>query len=151
VLTPYCFHFTKCYPRYIGFRQVQIQPSILTVRLSIYKSVLAIDCPSSRIQLVATTFEAFTELSSKFEENQRESLRAIAVSFYSGMLLKTVMAHIIDSNLDMLKAESTAIDLASSILPSLKRLLSPPSPAALAYAKTAHAFLSQCVVNIDTS
>ncbi|KAF4622079.1 hypothetical protein D9613_008980 [Agrocybe pediades] len=90
-----------------------------------------------RINLISSCLTAFTSIASGINSSQREDVRAVAIVLYG----------------DLLKDESSEIDLVSPTLPALKALLSlPPAPGSEdkeRYSGLIHALLSATLLNID--
>ncbi|KAF8916460.1 clathrin-coated vesicle protein [Mucidula mucida] len=92
---------------------------------------------SDRIKMITACFSAFTNIALTVTTNQREDIRGVAILLYS----------------DLLKDESSDIDLVGPTLPSLKGLLDLPTSTARdareRYGRLVHALLSSCLLNID--
>ncbi|RDB24443.1 HEAT repeat-containing protein 5B [Hypsizygus marmoreus] len=90
-----------------------------------------------RIRMIIAAFAAFHAVGTSITSSQREDVRGVAVLLYN----------------DLLKDESSEIDLVGPTLPALKMLLDlPPSPVSNTedrYARLVHGLLSSCLLNID--
>ncbi|TFK60204.1 clathrin-coated vesicle protein [Pluteus cervinus] len=90
-----------------------------------------------RISMITTAFASYVAIAQAINTIQREDIRGVAILLYS----------------DLLKDESSEIDLVGPTLPSLKNLLSMPfSPARDSrehYERLVHGLLSACLTNID--
>ncbi|KAG6853042.1 hypothetical protein C0991_007298 [Blastosporella zonata] len=93
---------------------------------------------SDRIQMITSAFSACYAVAFSIDSSQREDVRAVAVLLYS----------------DLLKDESSEIDLVGPTLPALKMILidlpPPTNPNAKdLYGRLVHGLLSSCLLNID--
>ncbi|KAH9916212.1 clathrin-coated vesicle protein [Fomitopsis serialis] len=92
--------------------------------------------PLDKAKLINATFEAFVKISSSFGTRQREEFRAIGITLYG----------------DLLKDETSEVDLVGPTLQSLKILLDKPADLVDTdnkYEKAIHGILSACLVNVD--
>ncbi|TFY58733.1 hypothetical protein EVJ58_g6238 [Rhodofomes roseus] len=92
--------------------------------------------PLDKVKLINATFEAFIKISSSFGISQREEFRAMGITLYS----------------ELLKDESSEVDLVGPTLQSLKSLLEKPADLVDTdekYEKVIHGILSACLVNVD--
>ncbi|PPQ91330.1 hypothetical protein CVT25_003770 [Psilocybe cyanescens] len=92
---------------------------------------------ADRIVLLSTCLLAFTSIAASINSSQREDVRGVAALLYN----------------DLLKDESSEIDLVGPTLPALKGLLDLPvgndPEDKERYSKLVHALLSACLLNID--
>ncbi|KAF8966949.1 clathrin-coated vesicle protein [Flammula alnicola] len=93
---------------------------------------------SDRIALISSCISAFASIAASIGTSQREDVRGVAILLYS----------------DLLKDESSEIDLVSPTLPALKTLLDIPvshrPEERERYSRLIHALLSACLLNIDS-
>lgn len=91
--------------------------------------------PADRITLIKTSFETLLSIGSSFEAKIQEEVRAVAISLYG----------------DLLRDETSDIDLVGPTLPALKSLLTPgPNYEATEFfQRVVHGLLSSCLLNID--
>ncbi|KDR82328.1 hypothetical protein GALMADRAFT_237575 [Galerina marginata CBS 339.88] len=93
---------------------------------------------SDRIVLISTCLSAFASIAASVNTSQREDIRGVAILLYN----------------DLLKDESSEIDLVGPTLPALKTLLDLPVVAGPddrdRYSRLVHALLSACLLNIDS-
>ncbi|CAA7266119.1 unnamed protein product [Cyclocybe aegerita] len=93
---------------------------------------------SDRIALISAALSAFASIAGSITSTQREDVRAVAILLYA----------------DMLKDETSEVDLVSPTLPSLKLLLDLPVSQGPddkdRYSRLIHALLSACLLNIDS-
>ncbi|KAG6888099.1 hypothetical protein C0995_010705, partial [Termitomyces sp. Mi166 len=93
---------------------------------------------SDRIKMITTAFLAIYAVASSINSSQREEIRSVAILLYG----------------DLLKDESSEIDLVGPTLPALKTILvdlpltSGPGNQDL-YERLVHGLLSSCLLNID--
>lgn len=85
-----------------------------------------------RIQLIIASFNAYMVLIERYSESQKSSLQAVALTLYS----------------ETFRPDFHNPDMTISLLPALKSLLTPIANVST-YSTTVHAFLSQCITNID--
>ncbi|KAJ6450153.1 clathrin-coated vesicle protein [Mycena sanguinolenta] len=98
-------------------------------------SIIRGDVPD-RIKMIMGAFAAFVSIATSIKSGQREDVRAVGILLYS----------------ELLKDESSEIDLVGPTLPALKSLLDFPtsSPdAADRYSRLVHGLISACLLNID--
>ncbi|KAJ7675207.1 armadillo-type protein [Mycena rosella] len=98
-------------------------------------SIIQGDVPD-RIKMIMATFSAFVSVGTSIKSLQREDVRAVGILLYS----------------ELLKDESSEIDLAGPTLPALKSLLDlpPASPDANdRYSRLVHGLISSCLLNVD--
>ncbi|GLB35175.1 putative clathrin-coated vesicle protein [Lyophyllum shimeji] len=92
---------------------------------------------SDRIKMISSAFSAIHAVAASINSSQREDVRAVAILLYS----------------ELLKDESSEIDLVGPTLPVLKTLLDlPPSAHSSThhgYERLVHGLLSSCLLNID--
>ncbi|KAG6857124.1 hypothetical protein H0H87_009256 [Tephrocybe sp. NHM501043] len=94
---------------------------------------------SDRIQTITSAFNALYAVGFSINSLQREDVRAVAVLLYS----------------DLLKDESSEIDLVGPTLPALKLMLLDLPPASVtednqdSYGQLVHGLLSSCLLNVD--
>lgn len=107
--------------------------------------------------MITTAFAAFTAVASTTQSNQREDVRAVAILLYSGNTFLSV-SPIYSSNLppsftELLKDESTEVDLVGPTLPALKALLDIPvyttPDAKNKFGRLVHGLLSACLLHVD--
>ncbi|KAF9474335.1 clathrin-coated vesicle protein [Pholiota conissans] len=93
---------------------------------------------SDRITLISTCITAFTTIAASISTSQKEDIRGVAILLYT----------------DLLKDESSEIDLVSPTLPALKSLLDLPAShrpeERERCSRLIHALLSACLLNIDS-
>jgi hypothetical protein len=111
--------------------------------------------PSDRIAVISSAIAAFTSIANSITSSQREDIRSVAVLLYTG---KTIFFCDQSSNLsslhaDLLKDETSEIDLVGPTFPALKALLNlPVAPGPdnkERYDRLIHALLSTCLRHID--
>ncbi|KAJ7637580.1 clathrin-coated vesicle protein [Mycena polygramma] len=98
-------------------------------------SIIQGDVPD-RIKMIMATFTAFVSVGTSIKSSQREDVRAVAILLYS----------------ELLKDESSEIDLAGPTLTALKSLLDIPTASPDAgdrYSRLVHGLISACLLNID--
>ncbi|KAG6906802.1 hypothetical protein DXG01_012050 [Tephrocybe rancida] len=110
---------------------------------------------SDRIKMISSAFSAFYAVGLSIDSSQREDVRAVAVLLYSGMS-DTFPARetTLDLSPELLKDESSDIDLVGPTLPSLKMMLldlprSDSSDTEDLYGRLVHGLLSSSLLNID--
>lgn len=86
---------------------------------------------------------------STLQSSQREDVRGVAIMLYTGKLSTTDCLACLLTTVELLKDESTEIDLVGPTLPALKSLLEFPQQDKALYARLVHALLSACLLNID--
>lgn len=109
---------------------------------------------ADRIALLSTCLSAFTSIGASITSSPREDVRGVASLLYNG---KYFRAHICSIRWhhfeDLLKDESSEVDLVGPTLPALKGLLDLPvgnDPEDKdRYSKLVHSLLSACLHNID--
>ncbi|KAF9444651.1 clathrin-coated vesicle protein [Macrolepiota fuliginosa MF-IS2] len=93
--------------------------------------------PADRIALINTAFATLAAIASSIDTIQREDVRSVATLLYS----------------ELLKDETSDIDLISPTFASLKAILSIPvlseGDSGQRYQRVVHALLSSCLLNID--
>lgn len=109
---------------------------------------------TDRTLLIRTAFETFSSIASSFDSALQEEVRTVAVSLYGGTSCAPFGCLVSSSSfvVDLLKDETSHVDLAGPTLQSLKSLLSkPPSnPRAIEqFTRLVHGLLSACLINID--
>ena len=110
--------------------------------------------PSDRIAVISSAIAAFTSIANSITSSQREDIRSVAVLLYTG---KTNFLHskfqLSSLHTDLLKDETTEIDLVGPTFPALKALLNlPVAPGPdnkERYNQLIHALLSTCLRHID--
>ncbi|KAF7337120.1 Clathrin-coated vesicle protein [Mycena venus] len=98
-------------------------------------SIIQGDVPD-RIKMIMATFAAFVSIGTSIKSLQREDVRAVGILLYS----------------ELLKDESSEIDLAGPTLTALKSLLDIPTVSPDAgdrYSRLVHGLISSCLLNID--
>ncbi|KAJ6526020.1 clathrin-coated vesicle protein [Mycena capillaripes] len=100
-------------------------------------SIIQGDVPD-RIKMIMATFAAFVSVGTSVKSLQREDVRTVGILLYS----------------ELLKDESSEIDLAGPTLTALKSLLDLPLPTASPdaidrYGRLVHGLISACLLNID--
>lgn len=95
-------------------------------------------------------------MASSIESTRREEIRAVAILLYSGasIFLAPCFLGCNEIALDLLKDESSEIDLVGSTLPALKTILvdlplAPGPSSQESYERLVHGLLSSCLLNID--
>ncbi|KAK0495924.1 clathrin-coated vesicle protein [Armillaria luteobubalina] len=92
---------------------------------------------ADRIKMITACFSAFGSIAASLNTSQREDIRGVAILLYS----------------EMLKDESSEIDLVGPTLPCLKALLDLPTSAARdskdRYGRLVHGLISACLLNVD--
>lgn len=100
-----------------------------------------------------TAFTSFTTIATAIHSNQREDVRSISILLYSGNEHFILSADIADAFLELLKDESSEIDLVGPTLPALKALLDIPvynTPEAKEkFERVVHGVLSACLLHVD--
>ncbi|KAF7335364.1 Clathrin-coated vesicle protein [Mycena sanguinolenta] len=89
-----------------------------------------------RIKMIMGAFSAFVSIATSIKSVRREDVRAVGILLYS----------------ELLKDESSEIDLAGPTLPALKSLLEFPTASPDAsdrYGRLVHGLISACLLNID--
>ncbi|KAI1790592.1 clathrin-coated vesicle protein [Ganoderma leucocontextum] len=92
--------------------------------------------PTEKVKLIIAAFEAFSTVAASFGPSQREDFRALAITLYC----------------DLLKDETSELDLVGPTLQALKSLLDRPANLPdpdSKYGRLVHGLLSACLVNID--
>ncbi|KAJ7767277.1 clathrin-coated vesicle protein [Mycena metata] len=98
-------------------------------------SIIQGDVPD-RIKMIMATFGAFVSVGTSIKSLQREDVRAVGILLYS----------------ELLKDESSEIDLAGPTLTALKSLLDLPTASPDAsdrYSRLVHGLVSACLLNVD--
>lgn len=116
-------------------------------------SILEGDTPD-RVKMIMAAFSAFSSISASVTSSQREDVRGVAILLYSGMQHRyCYWIYILMCFLDLLKDESSEIDLVGPTLPALKGILDLPTEsltqAQEGYGRLVHGLLSACLLNID--
>ncbi|KAG5643615.1 hypothetical protein DXG03_000582 [Asterophora parasitica] len=92
---------------------------------------------SERVNMITSAFFAFHAVANSINSSQREDVLSVAILLYS----------------DLLKDESSEIDLVGPTLPALKLMLDlPPSAGSEnrdVYGRLVHGLLSSCLLNVD--
>ncbi len=99
--------------------------------------------------MLNTAFVAMTKVMSALQSSQREDVRGVAIMLYTGKVNKTDCLACLLTTVELLKDESTEIDLVGPTLPALKSLLEFPQQDKALYTRLVHALLSACLLNID--
>ncbi|KAH9922323.1 clathrin-coated vesicle protein [Epithele typhae] len=92
--------------------------------------------PAEKVRLIISAFEAFSAVAVTFGTSTREDFRALAVTMYC----------------DLLKDETSELDLVGPTLQALKALLDRPanySDPENKYGKVVHGLLSSCLMHVD--
>ncbi|KAF9499159.1 clathrin-coated vesicle protein [Pleurotus eryngii] len=93
--------------------------------------------PAERARMLMAAFTAFATIAASIKSSQREDVRSVGILLYS----------------ELLKDESSEVDLVGPTLPSLKILLDLPvhgkPEAKEKFGKTVNALASACLLNID--
>jgi HEAT repeat-containing protein 5 len=111
------------------------------------------DAPD-RIKMIVTAFAAFTSVATAIQSNQREDVRSVAILLYSGKKRRiSQFDHRPNAFPELLKDESSEIDLVGPTLPALKALLSVPiydtPDAKNKFGRLVHGLLSACLLHVD--
>jgi hypothetical protein len=90
---------------------------------------------ADRVTLIKTSFDALLSIGSSFDAKIQDDVRAVAISLYS----------------DLLRDESSEVDVVGPTLPVLKSLLTPGSTYKVTefFQRVVHGLLSSCLLNID--
>ncbi len=111
---------------------------------------------ADRIKMITACFSAFGSIAASLNTSQREDIRSVAILLYSGMSNRQLFSMKGTTNSmipEMLKDESSEIDLVGPTLPCLKALLDLPTSAARdskdRYSRLVHGLISACLLNID--
>jgi hypothetical protein len=107
-----------------------------------------------RIKMIMTAFAAFTSIATAIQSNQREDVRSVAILLYSGTKHRISCSdHRPDAFTELLKDESSEIDLVGPTLPALKALLGIPvynaPDAKNKFGRLVHGLLSACLLHVD--
>lgn len=112
---------------------------------------------TDRITLISSCISAYASIASSVTSAQREDIRGVGIVLYGGMCIRAPHINVTNSphTSDLLKDESSEIDLVSPTLPALKNLLDVPVARANEaekgrYSSVIHALLSACLLNIDS-
>lgn len=105
--------------------------------------------------MIGTCFSAYANIAASVNTSQREDIRGVGILLYSGAY---TLFHVGWCSpivrVDMLKDESSEIDLVGPTLPSLKALLDLPMSTTRdskeRYGRAVHALISACLLNIDS-
>ncbi|PIL25912.1 hypothetical protein GSI_11665 [Ganoderma sinense ZZ0214-1] len=92
--------------------------------------------PAEKVKLIIAAFEAFSTVAASFGPSQREDFRALAITLYC----------------ELLKDETSELDLVGPTLQALKSLLDRPANIPdpdSKYGRLVHGLLSACLVNMD--
>ncbi|SRR6266404_831484 len=97
------------------------------------------------------SFDTLLSIGSSFEAKIQEEVRAVAISLYGGMLTDRYFLCCMLSNVDLLRDETSEIDLVGPTLPALKSLLTPGLNYKVTefFERVVHGLLSSCLLNID--
>ena len=135
-------------------RAVLVSLSLLSVLLLTGK--YAESQPSDRIAVISSAIAAFTSIANSITSFQREDVRSVAVLLYSGKInffVMNVPTYLLCMHTDLLKDETSEIDLVGPTFPALKALLDlPVAPGPdnkERYNRLIHALLSTCLRHID--
>jgi HEAT repeat-containing protein 5 len=109
---------------------------------------------SDRVRMIMAAFTAFTSVATAIQLNQREDVRSVAILLYSGKNNRVNwLGHRFDIMPELLKDESSEIDLIGPTLPALKSLLSIPvyntPDAKNKFGRLVHGLLSACLLHVD--
>ena len=109
--------------------------------------------PADRIALIKTSFDTLLSICSSFEAKVQEEVRAVAISLYGGMLTDLFFLAWLrtEGKVDLLRDETSEIDLVGPTLPALKSLLTPGPNYEVTefFQRVVHGLLSSCLLNID--
>ncbi len=109
--------------------------------------------PTEKVKLIIAAFEAFSTVAASFGPSQREDFRALAITLYCGRpWAPTLRFNDTHDSADLLKDETSELDLVGPTLQALKSLLDRPADLPdpdSKYARLVHGLLSACLVNID--
>jgi hypothetical protein len=103
--------------------------------------------------MIMTAFTAFTSVATAIQSNQREDVRSVAILLYSGKHHVRKYDRRPNKFSELLKDESSEIDLVGPTLPALKALLSLPVYNTLdaknKFGRLVHGLLSACLLHVD--
>jgi hypothetical protein len=105
--------------------------------------------------MITAAFTAFSTIGTTIKSGPREDLRGVAILLYSGnsSVRPAVLALLIYTSTELLKDESSEVDLVGPTLPALKSLLDLPvddNPEAEdKFGRLVHGLLSSCLLNVD--
>jgi hypothetical protein len=109
--------------------------------------------PADRIALIKTSFDTLLSIGSSFEVKVQEEVRAVAISLYGGKLTDLLFLASLraEGKVDLLRDETSEIDLVGPTLPALKSLLTPGPNYEVTefFQRVVHGLLSSCLLNID--
>jgi hypothetical protein len=99
-------------------------------------------------------FSAFTSVATATQSNQREDIRSVAILLYSGKNYPiSWLGHRPNIVSELLKDESSEVDLIGPTLPALKSLLSIPvydtPDTKNKFGQLVHGLLSACLLHVD--
>lgn len=107
---------------------------------------------AARVTLIKTSFDALLSIGSSFDAKIQEEVRAVAISLYSGMCADpSHLPYPLRGKTDLLRDESSEVDVVGPTLPVLKSLLTPGSTYKVTefFQRVVHGLLSSCLLNID--
>lgn len=109
--------------------------------------------PADRIALIKASFDTLLSIGSSFEAKIQEEVRAVAISLYGGVLIdRSIRIRcVLRSEVDLLRDETSEVDLVGPTLPALKSLLTPGPNYEVTefFQRIVHGLLSSCLLNID--
>ena len=110
--------------------------------------------PSDRIAVISSAIAAFTSIANSIASSQREDVRSVAVLLYTGKtnFLRSKFQrrdHLSSLHTDLVKDETSEIDLVEPTFPALKALLNLPVAPGPDNKELIHALLSTCLRHID--
>lgn len=105
--------------------------------------------------MIMAAFSAFSSIASSVTSDQREDIRGVGILLYSGQFIALSINNLLTRarHIELLKDESSDVDLVGPTLPALKSLLEvPPSSSQQAretYGGVLHGLMSSCLLNVD--
>jgi len=107
---------------------------------------------ADRVTLIKTSFDALLSIGSSFDAKVQNEVRAVGISLYSGMCADpSLFPFSLMNYVDLLRDESSEVDVVGPTLPVLKSLLTPGSTDKVTefFQRVVHGLLSSCMLNID--